>query len=216
MTSAALSLIFARHGRTAWNQAGLYQGRSDPPLAPDGRVDAEVLGGALRGAAISQIIASPLQRAAMSARVVADRLGVTPVLTDPRLMEIAYGGWEGLTQAEVKQRWPDQLRQWKQAPGTMRFPGGETLAEARARLLAFLGDLLPLARTTHRERVEGPVLVVAHGGLIRLAILEARRAPLADFRRIDVEPGSLHRFVLGHDVGGARLSLKLMEILTCA
>lgn len=187
--NSEIKLLLARHGRTEWNHSGRYQGRSDPPLSVEGTLDAAALVGHVAGEHITAIVTSPLRRAVQTATIVADRLGAAPVRVDPRLVEIAYGAWEGLTQTEVKARWPDELRRWKDHPESTRFPGGETLEEARRRLFDSLVDLTALPSGT-------TCLVVMHSGLIRLALIQARGLQAAAFRRIPVEPGSISRLRL--------------------
>ncbi len=209
MTTIFPTLLFARHGRTAWNLAGRYQGRSDPPISPEGETDAQAIAESLSGERLTAIVASPSQRAMMTAQIIGERLGVSRMQVDGRLLELAYGDWEGLTQAEVKARWPEQLRLWKRTPEAMRFPGGETLAEARARLLAFVRGSAVLGGTA------GSVLAVGHGGMIRLAILEATGAPLAGFRGVDMDHGSIQSFRLRRDGAAGFLSLSEVDSHTC-
>ncbi len=180
-------LLFARHGETEWNRAGLYQGQSDPPLSATGEAQARELGVSLRKAGIGIIASSRLRRARDTARFVGAALGLT-VLDDDRLAEIGYGAWEGLSQVAIKQRWPDLLRQWKRFPGDARAPGGESLVEARERLLGFLRD--PPWPGCDPSRA---VLVVTHSAIIRIARLEAERLPWAAFRSAGVAPGSIYR-----------------------
>ena len=182
-------LLLARHGQTLWNAAGRYQGQSDPPLSPEGKAEAAALVETLRGERIGAVLASPLRRAAATAAILARALGLPPPLTDPRLIELGYGAWEGLTQAEVKARWPALLRCWKRAPETVRFPDGEDLATVRARLDALLAAR-PWAAAGAADG--GAVLLVTHAGPIRLLRLAAEARPLAEFRRIATPPGSLH------------------------
>ena len=183
-----MRLLLARHGRTDWNEVGRYQGQSDPPLSPVGETEAQALAERLRGAGITRILTSPLERAAATAGIVARTLGLAPPLADDRLTELGYGAWEGLTQAEVKLRWPDLLRRWKRAPETVRFPGGEDLATVRARLDDLLAsrpwETCGMGRAAHG----GGVLLVTHTGPIRLLGLAAEGRPLAEFRQIEVLP----------------------------
>ncbi|MDA8052370.1 MAG: histidine phosphatase family protein [Rhodospirillales bacterium] len=187
-----------------------YQGRSDQPLAPEGTADALALAERLRGRPIARILASPLQRAAATARILAAGLGLAPPAFDPRLAEIAYGAWEGLTQAEIRQRWPEELRRWKRAPETMRFPGGESLDEVRARLLAFLSD-----EALRMERRMGAVLAVTHAGLIRIAALEASGRSLAGFRRIEVAPAGAWQFRCHVESGTECGAVRIEESESC-
>ena len=196
-------LLLVRHGRTAWNEAGRYQGQSDPPLAPEGEAEAAALAGTLRDERIGCVLASPLRRAAATAAILARTLGLPPPATDPRLIELGYGAWEGLTQAEVKARWPELLRRWKRTPETVRFPDGEDLATVRARLDALLADRPWEAGGPGSTARGGAVLLVTHAGPIRLLRLAAEARPLAEFRRIETPPASLHALQLE----GGRLCL---------
>ncbi len=151
-----------------------------------------------------------MQRAAATARILAAGLGLAPPAFDPRLAEIAYGAWEGLTQAEIRQRWPEELRRWKRAPETMRFPGGESLDEVRARLLAFLSD-----EALRMERRMGAVLAVTHAGLIRIAALEASGRSLAGFRRIEVAPAGAWQFRCHVESGTECGAVRIEESESC-
>jgi broad specificity phosphatase PhoE len=186
------AIILARHGRTLWNLEGRYQGQSDSALCPIGLEECESLAERLGGMGIGSIYTSPLNRARVTARIVAERLRITSIQDDQRLAEIHFGEWEGLTQTEVRQRWPALLKTWKSAPDAVRFPGGETLQEARARLRSFLTEV-----ASKNGLSRAPTLVVTHAGLIRLAILDARQEDGTAFRRLPIAPASIWRFTLG-------------------
>ena len=206
MSDTESVLLLARHGRTEWNRSGRYQGRSDVPLSPEGRADAVALAARISAEPVGAIVSSPLRRAVQTAEIVAERFGAVPFHVEPRLVEIAYGSWEGLTQAEINARLPEDLRCWKRYPDAMRFPGGETLEEARHRLLDALA-VLPSGTTC---------LVVTHSGLIRLALLEARGLRLPAFRSIPVQPGSVCRLRL-RGAGASSVALgEMPDALPCA
>lgn len=185
------AIILARHGRTLWNLEGRYQGQSDSALCAAGLEECENMAERLAGLGITSIYASPLIRARVTAQIIAARLQISAVQHDQRLAEIHFGEWEGLTQGEVRQRWPALLRTWKSTPDAVRFPGGETLAEARARLRSFLLDM-----ASQNTTPPAPTLVVTHAGLIRLAILDARRKDATSFRQLPVAPASIWRFAV--------------------
>lgn len=168
-----------RHGQTDWNRLGRYQGRTDVPLSAAGLDQAQRAGAALRHTPVSVLVTSPLGRARATAQVISRILGVIPCELDDRLIELSFGEWEGLSQAEIKQRWPERLREWKRAPHTFRFPGGECLHDGLRRLQDFLRDL-PCAA---RER-PGCILAVTHAGPIRLAALLAQQRPLSHYRQV--------------------------------
>ena len=116
-------LFLLRHGETEWNRSGRYQGRSDPELTPNGETQARKVAEHLARQNLAAIVVSPLRRAYVTASIVAEHLGL-PITTDERLVEMGYGDWEGLQQAEIKTRWPELLRRWKKAPDEVAPPGG--------------------------------------------------------------------------------------------
>ena len=142
---AVSRLLVWRHGRTAWNEAGRFQGQQDPPLVPAGRSEA---GRAARHlvaewlAADGVVVATgDLRRAVDAATVLADLLGVRP-LVDPRLREAGLGTWEGLTRDEVADRYPAQFADWR-AGRAVQGRGGEDASAVAARARAALADLPP-------------------------------------------------------------------------
>lgn len=144
MTPAPRPFWFLRHGETDWNAAGLSQGRTDIPLNAAGRAQAEGAAALLEGRGIARIVASPLSRAADTARVVAARLGL-PVAFDDDLMETRFGVQEGQPMGDWYDGW---------IAGTFTPEGCEPFAELVARAVAAVD------RATQGP---GPVLIVAHG-----------------------------------------------------
>ncbi|MGY1914108.1 histidine phosphatase family protein [Blastococcus sp. SYSU DS0973] len=150
-------LVVWRHGRTAWNAAGRFQGQLDPPLDDVGRAQAHhaaphlVASAGLAGRSTA-VVSSDLVRAADTARELTSRLGV-PLQLDPRLREHGMGSWEGLTRDEVADRFPEQYADWL-AGGPVRGRGGEETAAVAERVLAALLDVPPVE----------VAVVVTHGG----------------------------------------------------
>ena len=202
------SVILVRHAHTVWTAEGRYQGRSDLPLTSDGIGAATCLAVRLRDLGIASVVASPLARAFHTAQIVAASLGLAQPKREPRLMEVAYGDWEGMTQQEVRQRWPDHLEHWKKSPSTFQFPGGEDLEAASGRLYGFLQE--QHARFDEDPR---PIVAVTHCGLIRIAVLDACAAPIERFRQVRVEPGSAHRFLIQSLDANRKARLRLVEHL---
>jgi len=202
------TLLLVRHGETTWTRIGRIQGRADSPLHPEGAAQIRALAATLLppdperpGGRACLLVSSPLRRAMDSARVLRASLG--PAIRgawlaapDPRLAELDFGAWEGLTQPEVKARWPELLRTWKRQPDTVRLPGGETLAEARDRWRDFLADP-PWAHPPGPEEAPPALaIVVTHAAMIRIALLEAAGAALGGFRAVAVPVASAHRLRL--------------------
>lgn len=149
---------FLRHGETDWNARGLSQGRADIPLNPTGIAQAERAARALAGRGIGHIVASPLARAAQTARIVGDALSLA-VEFDPDLQETDFGVQEGQPMGEWYEDW---------IAGRFTPEGGESFAALRTRALAAIG------RAVARP---GLVLVVAHGALWRSFRQAAGLAP---------------------------------------
>lgn len=159
---STLDLYLTRHGETAYNCANRFCGDSDSPLTPNGIAEAERNGRALRDvigkAEDLGIVASPLTRAVHTAEIMRSQMGRPrlAIETDPRLREISFGDWEGLTVDEIKERdpieWERRLADhWHHAP-----PGGESYAAVAARAGAWLA------------KARGRLLVVTHGAVDRI------------------------------------------------
>lgn len=145
-------LLTVRHGESEWNAIGRWQGQADPPLTDAGVLQATAAAQHLGG--FDGVWASRLQRAALTAEIIAEQLGIGPVQLHPGLMENAFGPWEGLTVAEIEAGWPGYLAD------NRRPDGAEQPDAVVARGLAALREIA----AAHQG---GEVLVVTHAGLIR-------------------------------------------------
>lgn len=179
-----MRLYVARHGETDWNYEGRYQGQRESVLTGLGRQQAQALADALVQCGAARVIASPLQRCVDTARPVADRLH-TQVETDARLLEIAHGTWEGRLREEIERAEGERMRAWREAPDTVTFAGGESLADVDRRWRAFADSLTG----------ENDVVVVTHDVLVRLAILAATGRRAADLWQPRVRNGGYAVFV---------------------
>lgn len=159
-------LVLVRHGETEWSAAGRHTGRTDVPLTRRGEEQARALRPYLAGLDVTLALCSPLRRA----RRTAELAGLRPDLDDD-LVEWDYGGYEGISTPEVRERLGDPT--WTVFRDGV-VPGdtpGETVEEVAARASRVL------------ERVEDPltrgdVVLVAHGHLLRvLAATRLRQGP---------------------------------------
>lgn len=181
-------LILIRHGETEWSRSGQHTGRTDVPLTDEGRAAAARLGSAVAGRSIVATFTSPASRAADTARLA----GLPSPQSDPDLQEWDYGGYEGLTSAEIGRQqmgwylWRDGV-----IPGDADHPG-ETEAQVGARADAVLRRVSPLLD-------RGDVALVAHGHLLR--VLAARWLGLqpAGGRFFGLDTGTLSFLGLEHD-----------------
>ena len=181
----ATTLLLLRHGVTAYTPQRRFSGRggADLPLTPDGRAQALAAAQAVHAAGgVDVIIASPLRRTRETAQHVADRLGLE-VRIDDDWVECAFGDWDGLTFAEVAQRWPAEMAAW-QASTAVAPPGGEPFDEVECRVLVARDRVLarhPRAR----------VLVVTHATPIKQIVRLALGAGPESLSRMDSSPASL-------------------------
>ncbi|MGH9098360.1 MAG: histidine phosphatase family protein [Acidimicrobiales bacterium] len=153
-------LVLARHGRTAWNAEGRFQGHSDPPLDSTGREQALELATRLAPLRPDLVISSDLRRARATAQRVVAASGAD-FETDPDLREVYLGGWEGLNRREAEAGFPEEFLAWNS--GTpVRRGGGEAEEEAGRRAASAIGEALRIQ--------PGLVVVVSHGLVLQAAI----------------------------------------------
>ncbi len=157
-----LRLFLVRHGETIWNAAGRYQGHMDVPLSAVGDAQAEALARRLAREHLDVIYTSDLSRAHSTARAIAAPHNL-PVFPDPRLREMSFGEWEGMTFAQMEAEFPDQVAWWNSDRLNHAPPGGETLGDGAVRMQAVLDDVI-------RQHQDQTVLLVSHGGAIKLML----------------------------------------------
>lgn len=174
--------LLLRHGATPFSTERRFAGIGDIPLTDEGLAQARAAGTALAGRGIEAIVASPLKRTRQTAQEVADVLGV-PVRLDEGFREIDFGDWEGLTFAEVRERWPADLKAW--LADTAAAPsGGESQATAEQRVRTARDKLL----ARHGRQT---VLIVSHVTPIKLLVRQALEAPPSSVYRMHLDVASL-------------------------
>jgi broad specificity phosphatase PhoE len=181
-------LILLRHGETEWSLAGRHTGRTDIPLTPRGEAAAAALAPLLAKRHIVAAFASPAQRAARTAEL-AGLAGATP---DPDLWEWDYGGYEGLTTAQIQEQRPGWYL-WRDGviPGDAAHPG-ETVQQVGARVDRVLGRVEPLL-------ADGDVALVAHGHVLRVLTARYLRLPPDDGRLFRLDTGTVSTLGTEHD-----------------
>ncbi len=183
-----MRLILVRHGETDWNVQARYQGHTDVPLNGTGRAQATALGQRLAREKIDVLYASDLQRARSTAEAIASRHGL-PVRSDPRLRELDWGDWGGLTHGEIEARAPRELAAWMADLMGAAPPGGESLATLAARVQGMLADIV----SHHQGQT---VLLVAHGGPLRVLLCLALGLELQLQDRFRLDSASLSELAL--------------------
>lgn len=160
-----------RHGQSTWNEIGRIQGKQDPPLSALGRRQATALADALRDEPLDAIYSSPQQRARMTADPTAGDHNL-PVTTVEGLAEIDHGFWEGLTEAQVQQRFGISFYTWLRRPSQTLMPGGEHTLAVQLRVLgAWRGIVAQHAGHHH-------VLVVSHDIPLKVIVADVLQLSL--------------------------------------
>ncbi|PSJ24402.1 bifunctional RNase H/acid phosphatase [Streptosporangium nondiastaticum] len=195
------TFVLLRHGETALTPQKRFSGSggSDPELSPAGLHQAERAGRALaaRGT-IQAVVSSPMRRCRETAAAVAARLGLE-IRVEDGLREADFGAWEGLTFAEVRERWPDDLDAWLASSKAAPTGGGESFA-AVARRMSVTRDKL-LARYAGRT-----VLLVTHVTPVKTLVRLALGAPPESLFRMELSAASLSAVAYYAD-GNASLRL---------
>lgn len=159
------TLILVRHGQTEWNRVERFRGRYDIPLNKTGIAQA---GKTARY--VSQnwkpaaIYSSPLGRAVETARPIAKSCNL-PLQLHEGLIDVNYGAWQGLTPDEARITWPELVKTWYEHPEKVQIPDGESLAEARQRVIKSLREICLL----HAGK---EIVLVSHNDMIRLILME--------------------------------------------
>jgi glucosyl-3-phosphoglycerate phosphatase len=155
-------LVLWRHGQTVWNAERRFQGQSDIPLDETGQAQAERAARLLAALRPAMIVSSDLSRAAQTAAALA-RLTGLEVTLDKDLRERHGGRWEGLTDTEIRTRYPAEHATWTP-------PDGEPSAVVADRVAGALHRIADAAGNEQDSAEPGLAVVVSHGAALRLGM----------------------------------------------
>ena len=163
-------LLLVRHGHTAWNSDGRLQGQLDIPLDEIGQAQAAAIAQRLARERPVAIYASDLSRTQQTARWIQNAVAETilpdpppPLVLEPRLREMHFGEWQGMTFAEIQAAQPEALAAWQANRMTDAPPGGETLAQLVDRVQMVYHEILA-------AHPDGTVMLVGHGGALQVLL----------------------------------------------
>jgi broad specificity phosphatase PhoE len=179
----ATRLLLIRHLEPDRSVHGRAYGSLDARLSDLAREKAAKLAQALDGVHLDAVYASPLRRALETATPLAVHRRLVPVVHEG-LREIDFGEIEGSRYEEVEQGRPDLFRSWMSDPTGVSFPGGESFAEVRLRVLAAVEEI----RARHRG---GGIALVAHGGVTRAIVAASLSMPDEALFRLDQAYGAV-------------------------
>lgn len=180
-------VVLLRHGETEWSITGQHTGATDVELTGDGRGQARAAAGTLAALHLHHplVLSSPRTRA----RVTAELAGVTADDLDPNLVEWDYGGYEGLTTAQIRETVPG----W--TVWTHPCPGGETAVQVQARADAVL---------TRAVAADTDVVLVGHGHFSRALLARWVGLPVTDGIHFSMAPAGVS--MLGHEHGRRQIT----------
>lgn len=184
-------LILLRHGQTAWSLSGQHTGRTDIPLTAEGEAIAATLAPVLARRHVAAVFTSPARRAIRTAELAGLDSAGTGAKQDPDLWEWDYGGYEGVTTAEIQERQPGWSL-WRDGviPGDAAHPG-ETIAEVGARVDRVIARVSSLLG-------EGDIALVAHGHVLRILTARWLGLPPADGRLFRLDTGTVSTLGFEH------------------
>jgi len=177
-------IYLIRHGQVVGHETPGYNGHADVELTEYGLSQYHGLKERLADCNIAACYSSDLSRCAIGARIISGYLGITPHYRS-ELRELNIGIWEGLTWAEIVKRYPDQWAGRLADLVNYRVPEGENLLDLAGRALPTLKEIVAAHRGEN-------VLVVGHGGMNRVLLLDAIDAPLASLFNIEQKYGCLN------------------------
>lgn len=184
-----VTTLMARHGASTYSLEKRFSGSGgvDVPLAPIGIQQAQALAQEvkIRGN-VTHIVSSPILRTLQTAHIVAEATGLS-VSENADFAECSFGDWDGLTFADVRERWPRELDEWL-ADSNVAPPGGESLSQCRDRVNRGRESVI-------KEFPAQTILVVSHVLPIKLMTGIATGAPLESTFRMELPPCSLTSLV---------------------
>jgi len=198
-------LLLIRHAENDYVKTGRLAGRlAGIHLNETGRQQARAVADKLTGAPVKAVYSSPLERAIETATPIAEALNLEVTLR-PNLVEMDFGEWQN-----KKLKGLSRLKAWKVvqgAPARMRFPQGESFAEAQHRICQEL-DLL-----ARQHDPKDMIICVSHSDPIKLAVAYYLGLPLDLFQRLTVSPASITALAIG-EMGSQLLALNYDLFIT--
>lgn len=177
-----MNLILIRHGETDWNRSGRCQGVADIVLNENGKKQARELAHSLKDHKITAIYSSDLKRAHETAEHIAEHHDLS-IRLEPGLQEMNQGKLEGLSFPDIRDKYADVLKQWRESPETLRLPSGESLIEVQDRAWKVFEKV-------HSNHLGETVVVVSHNLTIITLLCKITGVGLKGFRDFNVQATS--------------------------
>lgn len=192
-----MKLYLVRHGETDWNKEMRYQGQTNVPLSRVGIIQSELIAERLKAIKFSAIYSSDLIRTFKTAKIIA-KYGNYKIKRSKLIREINYGVFEGMLLKDVKEKYSDLLKRWWENPLNAEIPSGEPVKNFIERVEKFI-------KNTILSYKRGNILVVSHGGPIRIMIIKLLNLHSQTFRNFRQDNAALN--IIEFNGGNATLTL---------
>lgn len=175
------TLILVRHGEVEGLDPPTFHGRIVLQLTAKGAKQAATTQEIIRARwTVDAIYSSPLTRCVRTADIINEAFQLNTV-PHQGLTDIDYGAWTNLPADEVWKRWPREASLWRNFPHSCRVPGGESLQEIAARVVATLGTIVD-------AHLRGTVVIVTHDSVLRVLLCHVMGLPLSSYWLFDPAP----------------------------
>lgn len=181
-SSSKKRLLLMRHGETELTPGRHFVGRTDLCLSPIGQAQAKAMESFIPRHLPERCFCSPMLRCMETAKAVLGTSGL-PMETIHELREIDFGTWEKLTFKQVEAIDPEGVQRWLKFDRQFAFGNGE-------RIGAFFSRVKRIAARI-ASAPENTILVVTHGGVIRLLLCHYLQLPLKHYFRFEIGPASI-------------------------
>ena len=178
-----MRLILVRHGETAWNREGRFQGQGPVGLNQLGIIQARKVARALVPMSPVTLYSSPLPRTLMTAQEISKELSI-PVAALDGIKEVDLGELEGITDREMRSRYAQVYTAWRENPSELVFPGGESIQQLQERCWQAIEGV----EKAHPKEL---VVAVSHNFAIRSILCSCMGLPLSKFHRLRVDLASI-------------------------
>jgi len=180
-------ILLIRHGEVVWNKQACYTGWTDLPLTEVGIEQARRVAERLSDEPLEAVYCSDLQRAAVTAQVIAAPHKLSPIV-DADLRELNYGEWEGVAEADLPTLCPDLYAAWTASPAEIAAPQGESFSQLRDRVRGVVARIMA-------ERPDGTVAMVGHKSVNRVLLCHLLGVDINLYKRIGQDNGAVSSII---------------------
>ena len=183
-----MKVCFVRHGEIPSNVLKVYSGRSQEALNENGVLQAHAVGEKFSARSIEAIYSSPLCSTMQTAEIIASYT-LAPIIEQNCFIEMQMGPWEGKSEQEIEETYPDKWKLWNTMPAELSLAGRETLNELQDRVIDGL-------QCINSKKHESGVIIVTHVAVIRVAMLYAAGVSLNQYKTVHVPNGQVFEMEL--------------------